>query len=373
MAGRTSTPRKIAQRAQRRWDRLKLEVKRRLRLFDPPTILAYRGHGAGRTLNVTGRIVEEKGVEPPDDDGSVLRNMINAVRRVESDELPGARVVARYGEKDMAQGVTDQEGFFKLVVETSQDLDPGWHDVEIELMESMAGGGGLKATAEIVVPPPDAEFAVISDVDDTVLESHAADPVIEARLVLSRSARERAPMPGAVPLYRMLEGGADREGWNPFFYVSNSGWGLYDLFERFLDHSGLPRGPLYLQDLAFLEAKSPVVGSETHKVDTIESLLGDYPDLSFVLIGDSGQHDPETYRQIVRTAPDRIRAVLIRDVAPPERDREVRTIIQEIADAGVAAAAAESSISLARAAADFGLIPDDAIAEVREAMVEERR
>lgn len=372
MGKREGTFWEIAKEGQLRWDNFKLELKKHLDRFDPLTLQVYRGHGRDGWLRVVGRLIEDKGVEDGSDDAGVLENVANTVRRFESDEIPGARIVARYGDTDLAQGQTDHEGFFDLTIETESELEPGWVDVELEVLESLAGGAGLKATAGVMVPPPDAEFAVISDVDDTVLETRATDLLTEIRLVFARSVAQRTPMPGAAPLYRKLEGGPDGQGWNPFFYVSNSGWGLYDLIESFLDRNELPRGPIYLQDIAIIEPKSPNIGSESHKRSTILRLLEDYPDLQFVLIGDSGQEDPETYRDLVRDQPDRIRAVLIRAVTPPDRDSEVRQIVQEIADAGVAAAAAESSVSLARAAADFGLIPSEAISEVREGMVKGR-
>ena len=192
----------------------------------------------------------------------------------------------------------------------------------------------------------------------------------EIRIVFANSAKSRSAMPGAPALYRALEEGADRAGWNPFFYVSRSGWGLYDLFELFLADNGLPKGPLLLQDIAILEEKSDVLGSEDHKRDTILRLMDEYPELPFVLVGDSGQDDPEIYRDIARERADRVRAILVRDVTPEERDREMRQVVQEVEEElGVPMAAAESSISLARAAADFGLVHHDAIAEVRSEMV----
>lgn len=371
MTFRDSYPRKILAGAQRRWDRLKVNAKRRLHAFDAPALLAYRGHAGNGRIRVVGRLIEESGVQPPEQDGSIIRNVANAFRRFESDEIPDARVVARYEDIEV-EATTDHEGFFEIHIEPGADLEPGWHDVVVELLASSAGGEGTRSTAEVLVPDPAAEFAIISDIDDTVLETRATDTVTELRLLLSKSARERSPMPGAAPLYRMLQRGPDGEGPNPFFYVSNSGWGLYDLIEAFLHHHDLPRGPLYLQDLAILEPKSPVLGSADHKRETIDRLFADYPDLSFVLIGDSGQKDPETYRDIVEQHGRRVRAVLIRAVTPPERDSEVRGLIQEIVDTGVPAAAAESSVSLARAAADFGLVPQDGIAEVREGMVRKR-
>lgn len=365
---------RIAERGQEKWDDAKLDLKRNITGFDPLLLQLYRSHGRPGCLHLMGRLIEEKGADDPEEDSGLIGNILNTIRRFESDEIPDARIVARYGETAVAETRTDHEGFFRLALETEEALDPGWNQVEVEVMDSLAGGAGLKSMAEVLVPSPEAEYGIISDIDDTVLESQATDLLTQLRLTFSRSARDRSPMPGATPLYRMLEGGPDRQGYNPFFYVSNTGWGLYDLVKAFLDEHGLPKGPIYLQDIAIMEPKSPHVGSENHKHETIGELFEVYPELKFVLIGDSGQEDPENYLDLVKAhGEDRIRAVLIRAVTPPERDSEVREIIQEIADAGIPAAAAESSVSLARAAADFDLIPHDAIAEVREAMVAEEK
>lgn len=363
--------RTAAARTQRKWDRLKLEFKRRVTGFDPVMVRTYRGHGGNGRIRLTGRVIEDKGVMPPDDDHHVLRTALNNLRRFESDEIPDARVIARFGDAATAEGTTDHEGFFHLMLHVDGP-DPGWRDVEIELLDSMAGGAGLKSTAVVLIPPGEAEFGIISDIDDTVLETTATDLLRQLRLTFSRTARSRSPMLGAEPLYRLLEGGPDGEGSNPVFYVSKSGWGLYDLIERFLDEHELPKGPIYLQDIAVLEPKSPNIGSGQHKRSTIRQLFEDYPDLEFVLIGDSGQDDPETYMDVVEEHPDRVRAVLIRSITRTERDTEVHRIIHEMNERGIAAATAESSVSLARAAADFGLIPQDGIEEVRKGMVEKR-
>lgn len=59
------------------------------------------------------------------------------------------------------------------------------------------------------------------------------------------------------------------------------------------------------------------------------------------------------------------------NVTPPDRDREVRRIVAEVQSLGIPMAAAESSVSLARAAADFDLVPHSAIDDVRRSMIEE--
>ncbi|MBW3554414.1 MAG: DUF2183 domain-containing protein [Gemmatimonadetes bacterium] len=371
-SGEISRTRRALRAGARSLNTAKRAVERRFGLFDPLEVLAYRSEGRPDRLRVRGRIVERQGVQKSGGEQSLLRNITNTIRRLESDEIPGARVSARFRGAE-ARGETDAEGFFEMEVRPSAAVEPGWQEVELELLGSMAGGEGLKATAEVLVPSPAAEFVVVSDLDDTVIRTGATRTWRKIRSVFGNSATSRSMMPGAAPLYQALEWGADgndAEDANPFFYVSKSGWGLYDLFVEFLDQRGFPRGGMYLQDLALIEDKSEKLGSENHKLDTINALMDDYPDLPFVLIGDSGQHDPELYRDIVRDRPDRVRAVLVRDVTPQERDREVRRVVEEVQSMGVLMAAAESSVSLARAAADFDLVPHSAIDAVRRKMVE---
>ena len=64
-------------------------------------------------------------------------------------------------------------------------------------------------------------------------------------------------------------------------------------------------------------------------------MLSLYDDLPFVLIGDSGQRDPEIYTEIVSTHPRRVLAVYIRDVSRnSERDRTIEALAAEMAKAG---------------------------------------
>jgi phosphatidate phosphatase APP1 len=180
--------------------------------------------------------------------------------------------------------------------------------------------------------------------------------------VLFHDARSREPFPGAAQLYRGLQ-----RGRNPIFYVSRSGWNLYDLFDAFMRVHGLPRGPMFLTDLALVEPKSEAMGGGEDKLGRIRALLATYPALRFVLIGDSGQTDPEIYRRIVAEHPGRIRAVYIRDVSGRRRDAEVRAIVEELRRAGVSAAAVASSVEAARQAVADGLVEPGTVAAVAAA------
>jgi phosphatidate phosphatase APP1 len=154
-------------------------------------------------------------------------------------------VAARAAVGDEVRATTDEEGYFELTLDLPRPLaDPRvWEPVELELLEPAGPDGPARATSQVLVPR-DPQYAVISDLDDTVLRSNATSLWQMARLTLLHNAHTRLPFEGVAGFYQALQRGRDGEAYNPVFYVSNSPWNLYDLLEDFLDLQGMPRGPL---------------------------------------------------------------------------------------------------------------------------------
>jgi phosphatidate phosphatase APP1 len=167
----------------------------------------------------------------------------------------------------------------------------------------------VRATAEILIPREAADFAVISDIDDTVLQTHVTQKLKMIWVTLSGSAFTRIPFEGTSALYRALSVGASGGASNPIFYVSKSPWNLYDFLVDFMDYHELPRGPLLLRDVGLREAP-PI----DHKTAAVNRLLETYPSLPFILIGDSGERDPDIYLETAARYPGRVRAIYIRDL-----------------------------------------------------------
>jgi phosphatidate phosphatase APP1 len=87
--------------------------------------------------------------------------------------------------------------------------------------------------------------------------------------------------------------------------------------------------------------------------------MADFPELPFVLIGDSGQHDAGLYAEAATMRPSRIKAIYIRDVDPAtatKRDDHVREHIKTAAQHGVPMLLAPDSEAMAHHAAELGLI-----------------
>lgn len=346
--------------AEERFDRLRFGLKRKLGRLGPIEIFPYRGHGTREALFMKGRVLEGKGITRSNVGDTTRANLRNMVRRFASAEIPFARVRARFEGYEL-EAVADEEGFFDLRFELTAPLGAGmaWRPVEVEL--AWPEGREARAAGNVLVPTG-ARFAVISDLDDTVVQSNVTSFLKMVRIALLNNAHSRLPFEGVAAFYHALQRGVGEE-FNPIFYVSSSPWNLYDLLEDFLDVHGVPAGPLFLKDW------SPTVlkGHEKHKLSVIRTLLSTYPELPFVLVGDSGEKDPEIYRTVVQEHPGRIRAIYIRDVTSRERDAVVYDIAWEIRSAGVEMLLVSDTAAAAEHAAREGLIAPEALPGVYRA------
>ena len=362
MTGWRRTAFRAAQVAEERFDALRFGLKRRFGMLDPFEILPYRGHGTTRELFLKGRVLEESGITRAGYNDTVWRNVLNMARRFASDEVAGARVRATFGGLQ-TETTADVEGFFGVRFQLTEPLDgrTGWYQVELELVSPPSPGGRKVRSKGHVLVPRGARFGVISDLDDTVVRSSATSVLKMAWIVVRNNAHTRLPFEGVAEFYRALQQGEDGHSLNPIFYVSSSPWNIYDVLEDFLNVHGVPPGPLFLKDWS-----PTVLGKhQDYKLGVIRELLDTYGDLPFVLIGDSGEEDPEIYLQTIREHPGRIRAVYIRDVASAERDAEVRMMAQEARGLGTEMVAVPDTTAAAEHAACIGLIAPDAIDAVR--------
>ena len=319
------------------------------KLRDPVIILPYLWYGTRETLALCGRVLQDEGFPPARASERNCRNLVAFFKRMESDVIRGARLRARY-KNTLAEATSDRQGYFR--VEMRVKAEPGWNEVELGLLQNPE----IRATARLLVPAREARFGVISDIDDTIVYSNVLS---KWRMILTlafSNARTRKPFKGVAAFYRALHRGV-----NPVFYVSKSHWNLYAPLVEFLELQGLPLGPLALRDFGLRMNRN-------HKTEAIEAILATYPALQFVLIGDSGEEDPEIYSDVVRRFPQRIRAVYIRSVVQDEkRIGAIHKLVAEVAKTGCQLVLAPDSEAAAAHAAGEGLIDPAALPLVRAA------
>ena len=118
----------------------------------------------------------------------------------------------------------------------------------------------------------------------------------------------------------------------------------------------LPHGPLLLRDIGFDNDVMGAAAHDDHKLTVIRDVLDRYPKLPFVLIGDNGENDPETYATIVDEYPGRIRAVWIHDVVEGSGDAKRSRLTETLGDESVDGLLMIDLADAARQAARLGLI-----------------
>jgi phosphatidate phosphatase APP1 len=324
-------------------------LKRRLRLTDRPTLVAFTGFVENGRVRVKGRVLEDEGVFDAPHSNSAFRNLWLTFKRYETDEIAGARVAWRAAGRE---GVvtSGEDGYFQIEIDDPvvAPQEAPWLPVELTLETARHYDFKPKrARSRVRVLSPQARFGIISDIDDTIIHTGAFKMLRHWRIVTANSPEARTAFPGVSHFYRALCAGAAGPETNPVFYVSSSPWNLFDIFQRFMAQKEIPDGPMLLRNLSEDAMGWLMRRHHGHKDRMIDRLMAAYPELSFVLIGDSGQKDASIYAGAVRRHPGRILAVHIHDVRPSEERGEVEDEVERIRTLGVPATL---SRTLARAA-----------------------
>ncbi|MDF9796042.1 phosphatidate phosphatase APP1 [Catalinimonas alkaloidigena] len=316
--------------------KLKSFIKKKLGWIGEPIILPYRGYGNHNQFFIRGRVIEDTGLSQPEEHDSLWQNLLAMIKRYSSSGISEVEVYAEFAGR-VRRYTTDDDGFFIVnqIVEEGMIDDEDWQPIHFYMLKE--GNVITESYGEILLTRKQAQYGVITDIDDTLLISHATNMRKKLRLMLFKNAKTRLPFDGVAAFYCALERGTsnseDEKNFNPFFYVSSSEWNLYDLLADFCYHHNLPKGPFLLREVKINLKKiwKSGGGNHDHKLDKIRHILSLHEEREFILIGDSGQHDAEIYKQIVHEYPERIKTIYIRDVHPKRHDF-VYNIAKELAE-----------------------------------------
>ena len=332
-------------------------------------VIVYRGFVADGVAKVRVKVIEAP--ELPGDSRIPYWDTAEAnLRRHAALDIVGAEVELRIG-KHSATEVTDDHGFANFSVPVP-NLRVGRHEARA-LTTPVDGGESACGTGEVVKPARGAPFLVISDIDDTILLTGLTEGVTMVLRTVLRDVTERRAIPGMAALYQGLARGVPGRAGNrkpepTFFYVSTGSWSFYPMLEEFIALRGFPPGPMFLTDWGPTERYLRRSGAE-HKRTAIRRIFEAYPDMGFVLVGDSGQRDPLTYEEMAREFPGRVKLILIRQVGAEddERNTELASRATELRDEGIPLHMVPDASEAARLAHGLGLCDEATLAEVSDA------
>ncbi len=301
---------------------------------DPLQIITFQSYGTASHFHIRGRALEDEIIDLSHK--SYFSLLINTWKRFETDEIKHAPLSIKLPNDSVLKVISDSHGYYRID-ESIEGLDTltdeeGWLTYEASYCDT-----NLKRTiqsdnrflGELLIPSQNSSFGVISDIDDTILHTGVVSNFKWQVIynTIFRPAKKRIPLKGAADFYHKLHRGTSGKEANPIFYVSHSPWNLYRYLEFFLNENKFPKGPILLRSFKdILRRKAP--GEKPMKQQEILNIMDTYPDMSFILIGDSGEKDPDIYLEIAETYPNRIKAIYLRSVKSKKKITRVTELLK---------------------------------------------
>lgn len=203
----------------------------------------------------------------------------------------------------------------------AQNPDDGWLTIR-------AVSGKHSGTGVIKLVPPEG-LSVISDVDDTakITEIPAGSSIV----IRNTFYKEFSAAPGMAERYQNF-------GEDVFFhYVSGAPWQLFRSLSEFLfgEEAGFPGGTFHMKSVTknllsmstWRDLQELVLNEDVtfdQKVSQISQIFEHFPRRRFILVGDSGEADPEVFREIRRLYPGQVQEIYIRDVVNAREENPER-------------------------------------------------
>jgi len=233
-----------------------------------------------------------------------------------ADNERNKRLVIQLGDNVFTLQKTQKNGHSLTSFELDADL-VAQHQVDGRLkFSAVLDKNDDRSFAGYINLIPAEGISVISDIDDTVKFSNVTDRV---GLIEQTFYREFLFFPGMVERYA---------AWSAkgalFHYVSSSPWQLYEPLDQTMDAYNFPRRSMSLKYFRFRDATLLNLfkpGTETKPMQ-IQAIVNAHPKRRFLLVGDSGEQDPEVYADILRQFPQRIVGVYIRNITKANRSDE---------------------------------------------------
>lgn len=282
-----------------------------------PGVIPYIGYGSSEWVRVLGRVLylrpeTEDSAKPKPKRGRLrrmLRPDVAQVSRVRgwrsftSLHAPHQRVRVGIDGEYVTEVVSDRGGVIDSIVRVA--LAPGWHTLSLQT------GDSERVDAPVYIVDPASRFGLISDVDDTILNTALPKPLVAAWNSFVVDEHARTSTPGMSVLYDHLV--AANPG-SPVIYLSTGAWNVAPALSRFLERNLYPMGPLLLTDWGPTHDRWFRSGKE-HKLRELNRLAEEFPDIAWVLVGDDGQHDEQLYQEFARQHPGSVTAVAIRQLS----------------------------------------------------------
>ncbi len=265
----------------------------------------YAGWAAPGGGELVGRV--HRGPQPldPRPNEGAGRHLVETVEALDASPLVGVSVAVTVANR-VTSARSDDRGYFEVALPVA--LPPPSVHVVVEIGEP--GYVAPTVAADLPVFTDDPGLGVLTDVDDTLLDTGVLNRATMIRHTLFRSSYDLIAFPDAAPTLAAVS----RE--RPLVYLSGSPWGLHKRIGDFFARAGFPPAPLLLKRFS----TEPWTDQMAYKWPHVAAIADALPHRRWICFGDSTESDPEVYARLARERPGRVAAIFIHLVGEVKAD-----------------------------------------------------
>jgi len=316
---------------------------------NPVRVQPYFGYRSHDRLILTGRTM--RSLPPQFDQVGRWQSFRVMMSQFFSRQVANVRVTLCLTRADGAdfdyEAASDEDGYFRFDIPLEGDWPyPAQTAWEVVRLGWDTTEGHRSVIGHVLVPGADASIGVISDIDDTIMETGITgglhNVVRNWKRIFAQMPHERILVEGADVFYGAIGGGLSVPSakqptgsfipatHRPFFYISSSPWNLFSYLVAFQRSRQMPLGALFLRSWGLNLETIGKKSHGAHKKRAISEILEHFADLRFAFIGDDTQGDLPAFAEAVAREPERIAAVFIRttEKALSEAELDAKRVIE---------------------------------------------
>ena len=278
----------------------------------------YPTYGTEEQVVIKGRVLEKDNIAESKSTDSHLRNLINNIDLLTTDEQKNIYVDVKFNAK-VVKVQTNKEGFFEVKFTKLSPVQKGLNKVEVSLASNQKKYTADTTTEYVIIKPKsDTGIGIITDIDDTIQKSDVTHKFQFIGNIFFENYTTQPKIPGISELYNAIDlnsGNIDGD----VYYVSSSPVNIFPRLKNFLKYNNFPYGSL---DMRILEGPGSDGLGKTleYKLKKIRPIFLAYPSKKFLLFGDSGEKDPEIYKQAATEFPGRVTGIYINNVTKEDKN-----------------------------------------------------
>jgi len=271
-------------------------------------IIIYSAFANSKSAIIKGRAQEKKELLKATKEDGFFSNLVKSFNLVNNDELKNKTIIAVIDDFEY-KIKTDDEGYFTFeIIDIKKPLKMGYKKIGIHLENNV---NIHETNLTVITKELDEKIVgIISDIDDTVLISNVTEWIDLAVNSLGTNFKQRKVVPTMKDRFNLILNTNPKSVPSTLFFVSGSPRKFLIPIESFLEYNSFPKHNTFLKEINLFDDFSQT----SYKTSTITSIIALYPNIEWILYGDSGESDQEIYQGIKDDFPKQVKGFHIRNV-----------------------------------------------------------